>query len=74
VNLANVFTAKAISGRVPLDIHNNVQISSRYGYVPVIHVQDDIPNVSITFEKPEGRGVCIIRLRLQQFEEVTFTH
>ena len=34
----------------------------------------DIPNVSINSEKPEGRGVCIIRHRLQQFEEVTFEH
>ena len=42
--------------------------------LPVMHVLDDIPNVSITFEKPEGRGVCIIRHRLQQFKEVTFEH
>ena len=32
---------------------------------PVMHVLDDIPNVSITFEKPGSRGVCIIRHRLQ---------
>ena len=41
---------------------------------PVMHVLDDIPNVSITFEKPDSRGVCIIRHRLQQFQEVTFKH
>ena len=40
----------------------------------VMHVLDDIPNVSITFEKSEGRGVCIIRHRLQQFEEVICVH
>ena len=34
--------------------------------ISVMHVLDDIPNVSITFEKPEGRGVCIIRHRLQK--------
>ena len=40
--------------------------------ISVMHVLDDIPNVSITFEKPEGRGVCIIRHRLQKCEELTF--
>ena len=42
--------------------------------ISVMHVLDDIPNVSITFEKSEGRGVCILRHRLQQFEEVIFEH
>ena len=42
--------------------------------ISVMHVLDDIPNVSITFEKPEGRGVCIIRDRLQKCEEHTFEH
>ena len=40
----------------------------------VMHVLDGIPTISITFEKPEGRGVCIIRHRLQQVEEVICVH
>ena len=42
--------------------------------ISVMHVLDIIPNISITFEKSEGRGVCIIRHRLQQVEEVICVH
>jgi len=38
--------------------------------ISVMHVLDDIPNVSVTFEKPNGVGICFIRHKLQQFEEV----
>ena len=35
-----------------------------------MHVLDDIPIVSVTFEKPNGIDICFIRHKLQQFEEV----
>ena len=38
--------------------------------ISVMHVLDDIPNV--LDEKPKGVRICIIRHKLQQFQEVTF--
>ena len=38
--------------------------------ISVMHGLDDIPNVSVTFEKPNGVGICFIRHKLQKFEEV----
>ena len=34
--------------------------------ISVMHVLDDIPNVSVTFEKPNGVGICFIRHKLTQ--------
>ena len=38
--------------------------------ISVMYVLDDIPNVSVNFEKPNRVGICFIRHKLQQFEEV----
>jgi hypothetical protein len=38
--------------------------------ISVVHLLDNIPNVSVTFEKPNGAGICFIRHRLQPFEEI----
>jgi hypothetical protein len=38
--------------------------------ISVMHVLDDIANVSVIFEKPNEVGICFIRHKLQQFEEV----
>jgi hypothetical protein len=40
--------------------------------ISVMHMLDDILNATITFKKPNGVGNCIIRHKLQQFQEVTF--
>jgi hypothetical protein len=38
--------------------------------ISVTHVLDDIPNVSVTFKKPNGLSTCFIRHKLHQFEVV----